>query len=60
MSFDEIMNKLDLKFYDVLGEESTTKKCETEGCGRGRIDVSVFCKVHHFEMIKKRPCPFDH
>jgi hypothetical protein len=25
----------------------------------GAIVDSVMCRVHHFEMVKKRPSPFD-
>lgn len=56
---DEIMRKLDLEFYQKLGPEDLSRPCRKEGCGRGTIPNSVLCKRHHFEMIKRRACPFD-
>ena len=47
------------KFYEVLGEERANEPCRTEGCTRGAIQFSVLCRVHHFESVRKRPCPFD-
>jgi hypothetical protein len=26
---------------------------------RGAVELSAFCRRHHFEMIKERACPFD-
>jgi hypothetical protein len=46
-------------FYDMLGEERSVP-CRHEGCKRGAITHSVFCRVHHYEAIWARPCPFDH
>ncbi|MDB6021998.1 MAG: hypothetical protein JWQ04_1855 [Pedosphaera sp.] len=57
---DEILRRLDLKFYDSLGPEQPGTKCRKEGCSRGAKKFSVFCKIHHFEQVKKRPCPFNH
>jgi hypothetical protein len=57
---DEIMRRLDREFYDSLGVERSDTKCRHEGCSRGGIKLSIFCRVHHFEQIKKRPCPFQH
>jgi len=59
-SSDVIMLKLDKEFYDILGEEDADKKCRNENCVRGVVKFSVFCRVHHFEMIKKKPCPFTY
>lgn len=55
---DEILTQLDQEFYDQLGEERVDKPCKTEGCSRGSVQYSVFCRIHHFESIKKKPCPF--
>lgn len=50
----------DRSFYEVLGDESTTERCKVEGCTRGRISASWWCRIHHFEGIRGRPCPFNH
>ena len=49
----------DQSFYNILGDESNDEKCKKENCARGSIPLGVFCKIHHFEMIKKKPCPFN-
>jgi hypothetical protein len=54
----EILGKLDREFYDSLGPERGNVQCRDEHCTRGAVWNSVFCRVHHFEMVKKRPCPF--
>jgi hypothetical protein len=54
-----IVNNIDRQFYDSLGEENSNSKCKQNSCGRGMINFSVFCRVHHFESIKEKPCPFD-
>jgi len=56
---DEILLKRDREFYDILGPERDTVQCRNEHCTRGAVRNSVFCRVHHFEMVKKRPCPFS-
>jgi hypothetical protein len=50
---------LDRRFYDQLGPESSTERCSAPGCARDRIELSVFCRKHHFESLQNRPCPFD-
>jgi len=57
---NEIMRSLDLKFYDSLGNEQPNTKCRHEGCSRGTTKFSVFCRIHQFEQVKKKPCPFQH
>ena len=57
---EQILHDLDLDFYNQLGEESSEIKCKKDDCGRGKIEMSVYCRVHHFEMIKKKQCPFNH
>ena len=49
---------LDRDFYDRLGPERATVPCRHAGCPKGAISNSVFCRVHHFESICHRPCPF--
>jgi hypothetical protein len=55
---DEIIRSLDRKFYDSMAVESTESKCRHEGCSRGVTKFSIFCRVHHFEQIKKSPVHF--
>lgn len=57
---EEIQRRADLEFYDKLGPEDLQRRCKHEGCGRGVVRFSVFCKRHHFEMIRHRECPFEH
>lgn len=52
-------HRQDRAFYAVLGDERPGIPCRTEGCTRGAIQYSVLCRVHHFESVKKRPCPFQ-
>jgi hypothetical protein len=58
-SRDEIIRRLDRKFYDALGDESVDEPCREEGCTRGKIANGVFCRRHHFEMVRRKPCPFE-
>lgn len=51
----EIQRRSDLEFYNSLGPELANTKCRREGCTRGTIRLSVFCQIHHFEAVKKRP-----
>jgi len=50
---------LDREFYDLLGEENPNRTCKHNGCRRGSISVSIFCKTHHFESIQQWACPFN-
>jgi hypothetical protein len=56
--WEETRRRLDREFYDALGTERLSTSCRQEGCARGSIELSVMCRAHHFEMVKKRPCPF--
>lgn len=47
------------EFYDALGAERGDVRCRRESCSRGAVAHSVFCRVHHFESMHGRPCPFD-
>lgn len=47
------------EFYQQLGPEDPAVRCRHPGCQRGRIRFSVFCRMHHFESLKHKPCPFD-
>jgi len=52
--------RLGREFYDQLGPEDLSRPCKRDDCDRGAIAKSVLCKRHHFEMIQRRGCPFDH
>lgn len=54
----EVKLRMDREFFDSLGIERPEEPCRAEGCKRGAIHHSVHCRVHHFEVIKKEPCPF--
>ena len=58
-SWDETSRRLDREFADRLGPEDDARKCRREGCDRGVVKLSVFCRRHHFENIRNRPYPFD-
>jgi hypothetical protein len=55
---EEIGRRLDREFFDALGPERAGTACKIVTCARGRISQSVFCRVHHFESVKRKPCPF--
>jgi hypothetical protein len=57
---DQILHQIDLQFYDSLGPEAPQTKCRKDGCSRGTVKFSVFCRSHHFESVKRKPCPFQH
>ncbi len=59
-SADEKQRRRDLQFYDRLGTEDVSRMCHREGCERGTVKMSNFCRSHHFEMIFRRTCPFHH
>jgi len=48
----------DRAFYDALGAEMGSP-CRHVGCARASVAHSVMCRVHHFEAITRRKCPFD-
>jgi hypothetical protein len=49
----------DRKFYLILGPEVGPEYCRRKECTRKRIEGSVMCQRHHFEMIKGRPYPYE-
>ena len=55
---EDHQRKIDRDFYDSLGVEREEVECKKEQCQRGAIKGSVFCKIHHFEMIQNKTCPF--
>jgi len=56
---EEILLAIDRDFYESLGVEREGTQCRREGCSRGAIQFSVFCRLHHFENVKAKPCPFS-
>jgi hypothetical protein len=54
-----VLADLDKQFYQSLGDEREGTVCQKAGCGRGAVALSVFCRPHHFESIRQRPCPFQ-
>jgi hypothetical protein len=57
-SRDEILRRLDREFCDKLGPEDSSKQCRRKECNRGVVELSVFCRRHHFENVRNRPYPF--
>jgi len=55
----EALLRADRSFYELLGAERSDKPCRQADCPRGAISHSVLCRRHHFEMVRRRPCPFD-
>jgi hypothetical protein len=49
----------DHEFWTKLKDEPERpdKPCRRPGCTKGAIPLSVFCREHHFESIRKRPYP---
>ena len=58
-SRDEVLLTLDRTFFESLGEEQADCRCRRENCTRGVVKMSAFCRVHHFESVRGRPCPFE-
>ncbi|WP_035603351.1 hypothetical protein [Haloferula sp. BvORR071] len=56
---DRILREIHRKFYDSLGPEDAARQCLREGCQRGTVAFSAFCRPHQFENVRKEPCPFD-
>jgi hypothetical protein len=56
--WEEAKRRLDREFYEGLGDERGDVACQGPGCNRGAIHLSVFCRIHHFESIKRERCPF--
>ena len=49
----------DRVFYDQLGPERAGARCRAPNCERGAVALSMLCRVHHFESIQGRACPFS-
>lgn len=48
----------DRRFFSELGREVGPELCHHVNCPKLRIEHSVMCRLHHFEMVKKRPYPY--
>ena len=57
---EDRQRRLDREFYERLGAEDPSRPCKHDDCSKGAIPNSVMCKRHHFEMIHRRDCPFNH
>jgi hypothetical protein len=57
LSEEEQQKLEDGGFWSSLGEEIGPEICKHEGCDHKRIQYSVMCRQHHFEMVKRRPVP---
>lgn len=57
--WEETRRQLDRTFYDELGAEDAARSCQSPGCARGAVRFSVLCRIHHFESVSRRPCPFN-
>lgn len=55
---NEAKHFLALDFYQQLGPERKDVPCKHAGCLHGAIRNSVLCRAHHYEMVRKEPCPF--
>lgn len=49
----------DKEFFMALGPELGPEKCRVPDCRQKRIQYSVMCRRHHFEMVKDRPYLYD-
>lgn len=56
---EETARQLDQAFCDALGPEDLSRGCRREGCSRGTVKLSVFCRRHHFESMRGKPYPFE-
>lgn len=54
-------NKLlqDRQFWDLLGPDVGPENCREGECSRLRAKDTVFCRVHHWEKVQHRTCPFS-
>jgi hypothetical protein len=57
-TLDERRLESDRNFFEALGPEREGTQCKHWSCARGTVKFSVFCAIHHFESVRKRPCPF--
>jgi hypothetical protein len=49
----------DLKFFRAIGPEIGPETCRHADCDRKRVQCSVMCRRHHFEMVMNDFCPYN-
>ena len=47
----------DREFYESLGPEDESRRCRHDGCMRGSVQFSLFCRDHHFRGIEGKSPP---
>lgn len=57
---DETSGQVGRDFYDDLGPERQGTRCSEDACTRGTVAFSTRCRVHQFESVLGRACPFSH
>ena len=58
-SLEESQRLQAIEFEQLMGPERDSVRCRAPACERGAIVNSSLCRKHHFELIQKRPYPFD-
>jgi Immunity protein 53 len=53
-----VAQRNDCELWEHLGKNLGEEGCRVEGCGHWRTRHSVFGRVHHWEKVFGRPCPF--
>jgi hypothetical protein len=56
-ALDEIRREQDN--WDAMKGAPQNEQCAHVDCARKRISLSVFCRRHHYEQIRKMPPPVD-
>ncbi len=57
MSDEELQKFEDENLINLLGAEDKPELCKHESCTHKRIQYSVMCRRHHFEMVTGRSFP---
>lgn len=58
LPYEERLLEMERRIYDEYGEERQDQKCKNQLCSRGALPLRIFCRIHHYEMMQKKPCPF--
>lgn len=56
-SEEQTETREDREFWLALQEDAGTELCREPDCQRPKIRFGIFCRKHHFEMVKGRPAP---
>ena len=51
--------KKELKFFKSLLPEVGPAICAHSDCSHKTVKLSMMCAIHHFEIIKNKPCPWN-